>query len=405
MFLFCFSANGQVKRVKDLKPTVILISLDGFRSDYIDQYNPPALNKLAREGVRARWMIPSFPTKTFPNHYTIATGLYPDHHGIIENNIYDSGFDAEFHLNERDEVEKGRWWGGEPIWVTAEKQGQTAASFFFPGTESLIQGRRPTIWKAYDHQLPNEERVDAVLTWFDLPKEKRPTIITMYFSDTDDAGHGFSPDAPETRQAVLRVDANIARLYEGLKQRKIEKKVNLIIVSDHGMAPYDPKNAIILDEMFDPEMAERIFWVGEFVQIFPKKGREKEIYDSLKAKLPADAAIYRPSDFPARLHFGTNPRIAPIVVVPKEGFYLTNRKRFDEMKEEGRLEGMRGAHGYDNSLTSMRATFIAHGPAFKKHFIAEPFENIEIYNLMCRILKLKPAPNDGDLEKVRQMLR
>lgn len=399
------SVSAQVKPIRDLQPTVVLISLDGFHPDYLEKYDPPVLNKLAKEGVRAKWLIPAYPTKTFPNHYTIATGLYPDNHGIIENNIYDRQFDAEFTLSKREEVQNPRWWGGEPIWVTAEKQGQTAAAFFFPGTETPIKGVQPTFWKEYEHNLPNEERVDTVLSWFDLPKEKRPTVFTMYFSDVDDAGHASSPYSEATKAAVLKVDGNVGRLMDGLRARKIDKKVNLIIVSDHGMQPYLPRDGIVLDEMFDAGLAERIFWVGEFTQIFPKEGKEDEIYNQIKAKLPPTADVYRRGEFPERFKFGKNTRIAPIVVVPKAGAIITNRKRYAEMKEKGTLDKMRGGHGYDNQLESMRALFIAHGRAFKKGKTVEPFENVHIYELMTKILGLKPAPNDGDFSKVKAILK
>lgn len=405
-FFFCTAAfSAQIKPVKDLQPTVILISLDGFHPDYLSQYNPPILNKLAQKGVRAKWMIPSFPTKTFPNHYTVATGLYPDRHGIIENNMYDRETKSVFGLDKREEVTNPRWWGGEPIWVTAEKQGQTAAAFFFPGTETPIQGVLPTFWKEYEHTLPNEQRVDTILSWLDLPKEKRPTVLTMYFSDVDDAGHDFSPYSEGTKTAVMKVDGNIGRLLEGLQARKIDRKVNLIIFSDHGMQSYLPRDAVILDEMFDAESAERIFWVGEFTQIFPKEGKENEIYNSIKAKLPPTADIYRRDEFPARYRFGANKRIAPLVVVPKPGAIIMNRKRYQEMEERGTLDKLRGGHGYDNAAVSMRALFIAHGSAFKKGLVAEPFENIHIYNLMCEILGLKPAKNDGSLSVVKAMLK
>ena len=399
------SVLAQVKAIKDLQPTVVLISLDGFHPNYLEKYNPPNLNKLAKKGVRAEWLIPAFPTKTYPNHYTIATGLYPDNHGIIENNIYDPVFDAEFTLGNREEVVNPRWWGGEPIWVTAEKQGQRAADFFFPGAETPIKGILPTFWKKYDHNFPNGQRVDTVLSWFDLPKEQRPTIFTMYFSDVDDAGHASSPYSEATRAAVLNVDENIGRLIEGLRARKIDKKVNLIIVSDHGMQPYLPRDGIILDEMFDVSEAERIFWVGEFTQIFPKAGKEDEIYNAIKSKLPPTADVYRRAEFPARFKFGKNKRIAPIVVVPKAGAIIMNRKRSNEMKQRGTLDMLRGGHGYDNNLESMRALFIAHGRAFKKGKIVEPFENVHIYELMAKILKLEPAPNDGDFSIVKGMLK
>lgn len=402
-FVIAFVASalfGQ-QPIKDLKPTIILISIDGFRYDYLDKYKPPMLSKLAREGVRARWMIPSFPTKTFPNHYTIATGLYPEHHGIIENNIWDFG--TTFTLNKREEVSNARWWFGEPIWVTAEKQGQRAGAFFFPGTEAPIQGTLPTYWTPYDGDVANEKRVDQILSWLDLPAAERPTMYTLYFSDVDDAGHGFSPDSPQTREAVLKVDQSVTRLYEGLKKRDIAKKVNLIIVSDHGMATVDQRNAVIMDEYFDFDLAQRILWTGEIVQIFPKAGNENTIIGALKNA--SHTTCWRKNEIPERFHYHDNPRIAPIVCSAEEGWFMTDRGRYAARRSRPEFSRLNGAHGYDNALTSMRATFIAHGRAFKKKKLVEPFENIHVYELMCKILGLRPAKNDGDLERVRKMLR
>jgi predicted AlkP superfamily pyrophosphatase or phosphodiesterase len=389
------------KPIKDLQPTVILISLDGFRYDYLDKYKPATLNKLAKKGVRAKWLIPSFPTKTFPNHYTVATGLYPEHHGIVENNIYDFG--TVFTLSKREEVQNPRWWLGEPIWVTAEKQGKRAGAFFFPGTEAEIMGKRPTFWKEYDGKIPNETRVDQILSWLDLPQTERPQIFTLYFSDTDDAGHDFSPDSEEVKKAVEKVDSNLQRLVEGLKKRKISKKVNLIIVSDHGMATVKPENSVMLDEYFDFSKTERILWTGEIVQIFPKENEDNTILEKLESI--KNARCWRKSDIPARLHYQSSPRIAPIVCSADEGWYLTSKERLEERKNRADQGKIRGAHGYDNQYQSMQATFIAHGNAFKKGKVVEPFENIQIYNLMCKILGLQPAKNDGDFESVKGLLK
>lgn len=389
------------KPVDDLKPTVILVSLDGFRYDYLEKFAPPSLNRLARAGVRAKWMIPAFPTKTFPNHYTIATGLYPANHGIVENNVYDFG--TVFSMSKREEVQNPRWWLGEPIWVTAEKQGQIAASYFFVGTETLIKGEAPTFWRNYDGQVPPQMRVDKALAWLDLPVEKRPTMITLYFSDTDDAGHAFSPDAEETRYAALNADSYIARLVEGLRARQIEDRVNLIIVSDHGMAPVDLRKTTFLDDHFDFALAEKIVWTNEIVQIFPKNGRTAAIYEKIN-NLP-HVACWRKEEIPARLKYRDSPRIAPIVCSSEEGWITTSRERYrDWMENVPDRERPRGAHGYDNRYQSMQAIFIAHGPAFRKNFVAEPFENVNVYNLMCSILGLAPAKNDGRFESVKEML-
>src|SRR6266550_9447258 len=392
--LAAFSSHAQTAAIKDLRPTVILISLDGFRYDYLAKYSSPNLNSLARTGVRARWLIPSFPTKTYPNHYTIATGLYPAHHGIVENEIYDPQFDAVFNLSKREEVKNGRWWLGEPIWVTAEKQNQRAASVFFPGTEAEIAGKRPSYWKLYDARVSNADRVDTILKWLDLPLAQRPTFLSLYFSDTDDAGHHFGPDSTGTGHAVAGLDNAIGQLIRGLRAREIFAQVNLIIVSDHGMAAVDPRNVIMLDQMFDTGLAERIFWTPEIVSIFPRPGNEAKIYSSLRQHLPAQARVFRKSEVPERFHYRDSSRIPPLLVLPDEGWVLMNRKGLAAMNalEDGPAKGR---HGYDNQLRSMRAIFIAHGQAFKHGRVVAPFANIHIYNIMTRILGLRPAPNDG----------
>ena len=390
------------KLIKDLRPTVILISLDGFRYDYLDKFQPPELSRLAKEGVRAKWMIPSFPTKTFPNHYSIATGLYPAHHGIVENNVYDFG--QVFKMDDHDKVRDPRWWLGEPIWVTTEKQGQHSASYFFVGTETEIEGTRPSMWRSYNGKVPNDMRVDKVLGYFDLPADKRPTMISMYFSDTDDVGHEFGPNAEETKYAAWNVDREIGRLMDGLRKRGIDKKVNVIIVSDHGMAPVNLKNTTFLDDYFDFDLTDRILWTNEIAQIFPKPGNTDAIFSKI-SKLP-HVTCWKKQEIPPRLHYSDGPRVAPIVCSSEEGWITTNHKKWDDwLKDQDETDRPRGAHGYDNRYQSMMATFIAHGPAFKSGYVAEPFENIQVYNVMCRILGLKPAPNDGKLDIVRGMLK
>lgn len=400
-FTFTLPANPQTL-INDLKPTVILISIDGMRADYLDRYKPPAISRIAAEGVRAKWMIPSFPTKTFPNHYTIATGLYPANHGIVENNVYDFG--TVFSMSKREEVRNPRWWGGEPIWVTAQKQGQTAASYFWPGTEAPIMGTWASKYRKYNGKVPNYLRVDKVLGWLDAPASERPTMITLYFSDVDDAGHEFGPDAEETKYALWEVDTSIERLTAGLRGRGVEDRVNVIIVSDHGMAKVDVRNATFLDDYFKLTDAEQILWTGEIVQIFPKRGKENSIYAKIK-NLP-HAKCWRKADVPERLNYRQGKRVAPIVCSSEEGWAMTSRERYEDwMKDIDDPSSPRGAHGYDNALDSMRATFIARGPAFKDGYLAEPFPNVDVYELMCKILGLKPAANDGKLERVGSMLK
>jgi predicted AlkP superfamily pyrophosphatase or phosphodiesterase len=399
--LSCFPIPAQ-KRGDDLKPTVILLSIDGMRADYLDRYKPPTLSRLATEGVRAKWMIPSFPTKTFPNHYTIVTGLYPANHGIVENNVYDFG--TVLTMSKREEVRNPRWWGGEPIWVTAQKQGQLAASYFWPGTEAPIANEPPWKYRYYNGKVPNFLRVDKVLSWLDNPVESRPTMITLYFSNVDDAGHEFGPEAEETKYALWEVDGAIDRLMSGLRERGIDKKVNVIVVSDHGMATVDVRKTTFLDDHFNFDDTERILWTSEIIQIFPKAGKEGVIFNKIKNL--ERVKCWKKNDIPERLNYRQGKRVAPIVCSSKEGWITTNHEWYEDwLKGLEDTNKPRGAHGYDNALESMRATFIAHGPAFRRGFLAEPFQNVDVYNLMCTILGLKPASNDGKLERVNEILR
>ncbi len=389
------------KPVKDLKPTLILISLDGFRADYLDKYKPKTLLELASSGVRAKWLTPVFPTKTFTNHYSIATGLYPENHGIIENNIYDFG--VVFSLSNREEVQNSRWWLGEPIWVTAEKQGVRTAAFFFPGTEAEIKGKRPTFWKPYDASIPYEERVQTILKWLDLPAQERPQLLILYFDEPDTSGHRCGPESDCVADAIRRVDKQLGDLIDGLKERKIYKKVNLIIVSDHGMAEVQPKNLIFLDEYFDLKLAERILWTGEIIQIFPKDGQKKTIIEKLSSI--KNANCWEKESIPDRFHYRASHRIAPIICLADEGWHMTSKARYEQQKDRFSSGKSFGAHGYDNSLASMRAIFIANGKAFKTNKVVEPFNSIDIYNIMTKVLGITPAKNDGNPKILRKVLR
>jgi predicted AlkP superfamily pyrophosphatase or phosphodiesterase len=287
-----------------------------------------------------------------------------------------------------------------------EKQGLRAGAIFYPGTEGEIAGKRPTYWKTFDDNVPNAERVDQILSWLDLPQAKRPQFYALYFNDVDDAGHGFSPDSPEVAQAVKEVDDAIGRLFEGLKARRIHQSINLVIVSDHGMAPVRPENVVILDNYFDEKKAEQIVWGRQLTGIFPLTGEEDAIYQQLKTKPLAHANCYRKPEIPARFHYRNHRRIAPIVCIADEGWLLMSRERYDTDKRQNKLPTHTiGAHGYDPELESMRAIFIGHGAVFKKGKVIEPFENVNVYNIMAKILGLTPAKNDGTFGPAHQVLR
>lgn len=375
---------------------VLLISIDGFARHYLERYPAPAIQALAAAGSTAEAMQPAFPTKTFPNHYSIVTGLYPANHGIVENNIYDADFNSIFRLNKPEEVKNARWWLGEPVWVTAEKQGVKTATFFYPGSEAAIQGVRPALWQAYDGGIDNLQRVRSVLQWLDLPAAERPAFLTLYFSSVDDAGHAYGPDSPEVAAAIAEVDRAIALLVAGLKQRGLYGKLDLMLVSDHGMAAVPAQQVIVLDQLFDSSKAALVLWTPEIVSIFPKPGELEPIYQQLQQQLPATAKVYKKSELPERWHYQQSKRIAPLLVIPQPGWRLMQQARQQQWLATHGGDKVTGSHGYDNASPEMQAIFIGQGPSFVAGRTLAPFANIELYNLMCRILGITPAANDGN---------
>ena len=379
---------------------LILVSLDGFRWDFDLRTETPNLDRLADEGVRAEILLPVFPTKTFPNHYTQVTGLWPSHHGIVGNNIRDPELEDRFSLRSRQAVADARWWGGEPIWVTAEKQGLKTAPLFWPGSEAPIGGVRPTYWQPYRYDMPNAERVDQLLAWLDLPAGDRPHFLTLYASDLDSAAHGSNPDSsPEVAEAVARVDAMLGRLLDGLAERGLSESIDLIVVSDHGMSATSSDRVIPVDDYVDLDTVD-VMSMGALLTLWPKPEDVDAVYAALKGAHP-HLAVYSRDEIPERFHFRDNPCIPPIVGIPDDGWSASTRSRLHESPE--RFDG--GAHGYDHDLESMGAFFVARGPAFRQGVVVAPFRNIHLYNLMCHILGLEPAENDGDIEVVQQMLR
>ena len=374
--------------------TVILIGLDGFHPGYLERPHSRHLRELARAGVRARSLIPVFPTLTFPNFYTMATGLYPERHGIVSNTMVDSTL-GRFSLRDRAAILDPRWWGGEPIWATAVRQGKRAATFFWPGSDVAIGGVRPTWYKIFDAAVPNAHRVTQVLDWLSLPADRAPSLVTVYFGDVDDAGHRYGPDAPETDAAITRVDSAVGAIMKGLKQRGLEERVNLVIVSDHGMAKVEPGRLIYLDDIVDPATVN-IVDLASVLSLSPRPGAADTVYRAL-ARVPHLRA-YRKQDM-ARYHYGNHARIPEIVAVADEGWLVTTRGL---AAIRSRLT--RGAHGYPPETLSMQAIFLARGPGFKKGVTVPPFQNIHLYALLAHLLSVTPVPNDGSLDSVRSVL-
>jgi predicted AlkP superfamily pyrophosphatase or phosphodiesterase len=390
------SAAGQPPtRITDLQPTVLLISIDGFRADYLDRGVTPNLIRIAKSGVRAEWMQPAFPTKTFPNHYTIVTGLYPEHHGIVGNEFWDPENGKQFKYNQPVALET-QWWGGEPIWITAEKQGVKAGTLFWPGAEVQHNGQRASHWMRYQHEMPNRERVRRILAWLDKPANERPQLLTMYFHMVDTAGHDHGPDSPQLMAALKAVDASLGALLDGLRQRGIERQVNLVIVSDHGMAYSRPEQKIFLEDYMDLAGVQVAVW-GQVLSIASADGNHEALIASLQ-KLP-HAKVFKKCDLPERLHYCRNPRISPVIVMADEGWEVTTREHTAKNSHDY------GMHGYDNALPSMRALFIARGPGLKSNKRIPGFANIHVYALMCQLLGIQPAPNDGSLDPFRTVLR
>ncbi|MBI4419852.1 MAG: alkaline phosphatase family protein [Gemmatimonadetes bacterium] len=377
--------------------TVILISVDGYRWDYFDSIPTPGLTRLAREGTRAQRMVPVFPSKTFPNHYSIVTGRYPEQHGIVSNNMYDPALNARFSLSDRRAVEDPRWWGAEPIWVSVERQGGTAAAFFWPGTETPIGGVRPTRWKPYDGRVPNFDRVDTVLAWLALPEP--PNLVTLYFSDVDGAGHDHGPFSGNLRAAVRRVDSAIVRLLDGLEALLILDSVHVIVTSDHGMIRTSRDSVIFLDAYLDLDAVDVVDWTP-VLGIWPRRLTEGQILAALRDAHPK-LKVWRRTEVPARFHYSHHPRVPPIVGQADPGWSIGTRAQL--ARDSTRFDG--GAHGWDPELVDMGAFFVARGPRVRRGGLVPPFQSLHVYALLAELLGIRAAEAEARLDSVRAVLR
>lgn len=392
----CATLDGQQNTAD--KPIVILIGVDGLSSDAIDRFPAPTLNEIANTGVRAEHMTPVMPSVTFTNFYSLATGLYADGTGITSNRPYSKKFGG--HM-ERDQHGESKWWGGEPIWITAEKQGVTSAAMFWLGSETEIKGMRPTHWSPYEHNKPNEERVDQVLEWLAMPTKKRPQLMTLYFSDIDSASHMYGPKSEEEGNAIAAVDSQIADLRAGIEKLGLTDKVNLIVVSDHGMSAVSPDRTIYIDDYIDfddvttPQL-ENEMGVSPypFAHIYVDNGDIDAEYNKLTQRHPK-MKVYKRQDIPENWHLNNEDRTGDILVVADPGWLIFGRTL--EPKYQRPAKGM---HGYDRFAPDMQASFMAAGPNFKSGIRANAIENVEVYGIIAKILGLEPARTDGDLKNV-----
>ena len=380
------------------KPYIILISADGFRYDYAEKFGAAHLLSLSEKGIRAESMIPSFPSKTFPNHYSLVTGLYPSHHGLVNNRFYDPQRQQFYSTGKRNTVEDGSWYGGTPLWVLAEQQQMLTASYFWIGSEAPIKEIYPTYYFSYNETTPIEERIATVVNWLKLPAAVRPHLISFYFPEVDHAGHRFGPDAPETREAVQFVDNSIRLLTEAVATTGLP--VNFIFVSDHGMTQADTLNTLPLPAAIDT--AAFIINRGDVLTTLHAKDKRsiKKTFRSLK-KQQKGFTPYLKTNMPAHLHYGAEDdslnRIGDIILLadwPKI-FSFSDRKPI-----------VPGRHGYDPwQVQDMHATFYAWGPAFKTPMVIPSFENVHVYPLITRILGLPYThPIDGNESLANELL-
>lgn len=367
-----------------------------MRPDHLERGATPNLNALAGSGVRARAMRPSFPSVTFPNHYTLVTGLRPDRNGIVANTMEDARIPGvRFSLGNRAAVTDRRWWDqAEPVWVTAEKAGLRTATMFWPGSEAAIHGIRPSAWRPFDGKLPADARVDTVLGWLDRLASTRPGFLTLYFDDADHAGHEFGPDAVETTRAAAQVDEAVGRLMAGLRARNIA--ANIVVVSDHGMAGTSADRVERLDRIAPPS-TYRLVTGGSYAGLEPAPGQDAALAAAL---LPPHEHMqcWRKGAIPARFHYGRNPRVPSFICLAEIGWLITSG-------EPRRPHAEGGAHGYDTMTPEMRATFIAAGPAFRPGVTLEPFDNVDVYPLVMRLMGVRALPSDGRIAPLLPALR
>uniref|UniRef100_A0A3Q1G9G1 Ectonucleotide pyrophosphatase/phosphodiesterase 1 n=1 Tax=Acanthochromis polyacanthus TaxID=80966 RepID=A0A3Q1G9G1_9TELE len=388
------------------RPPLILVSLDGFRADYLKDHSShlPIISKLRNIGTTAPYIRPVYPTKTFPNHYSIVTGLYPESHGIVDNKMYDVSRDVFFSLK-TDEKFNVKWYQGEPIWVTAMRQKLKTATFFWPGSDVAINGTYPNIHMKYDKDIPFENRVSTLLEWLSLPQGERGDFYTLYLDEPDTSGHRHGPGSSQVIQALANVDKIMGMLMDGLTEKDLHRCVNIIIVSDHGMEEASCEKAVFVSN-YQEHSSDFTVIQGPAARIRPTHLPEDYFsfnYEGLVKNLSCrnpDQPMrpYLKENLPKRMHFANNIRIERGHLYMKSGWQAAlNRKEIKYCSG--------GFHGSDNIFTNMQAIFIGYGPGFKENTVVPPFENIEIYNLMCDLLDIRPAPNNGTHGSLNHLLK
>jgi predicted AlkP superfamily pyrophosphatase or phosphodiesterase len=382
------------------KPLVILISYDGWRWDYDRKAPTPNLQQLIAQGVKAEGLIPAYPSKTFPNHYTIVTGLYPGHHGMVANTIRDPATGRVFVRSNPKEVADPMWWGGDPMWNVAQRNGMLAATMFWPGSEAPVGGMRPRYWREYDERVSPVARIEQLLSWLDQPAAERPSLMTLYLNEVDEMGHFYGPDSSQVRDAIAATDTYLGQLMRGLERRGLLAAANIVIVSDHGMAPTHRSRTIVVDDYVS--LADvQIVDINPTLGVVPKAGAVESVYEALSKAHPK-LTVYRREATPLHWRFRGQPRVPDLTGVADEGWVVLRRA---DVEEYWKRSDTGGQHGYEPSLESMRGIFVATGPAFKRNARVSAFENVHVYNMLARALRVAPARNDGDPAVADRVMR
>jgi len=371
----------------------VIVSLDAFRWDYPTMFDTPWLDSIAKEGVSAT-MRPSYPSSTFPNHYTLATGLVPDHHGIVNSQFWDSERSVMYSMGDSAIRSKAYYYAGEPIWVTAEKQGVLTGNVYWVGSDIFIKDCYPTYYRYwYDEpRLSYPDRVQDVLRLLALPQEKRPHLVMCYFDDPDWVSHGTGPASVESASMVHYLDSLMGVLYQGIRAFPYGDKVNLIITADHGMTDISDERFYCVSDYVKPEWVERVVSSNP-TSIFSRPGCQDSVIAALSGL--EHISVWRKEEVPAHLCYGSSDRIGDIVVAPDKGWQFAGSPR-----------NLKGAHGYDPEEPDMQVVFRAAGPDFKKGYVkSEVFPNVDVYSLLAKLLKVKPESTDGSLCDVEDLLR
>lgn len=380
------------------RPYVILISFDGFRHDYVQKFNPPNFKKFMADGAQAEALIPSFPSKTFPNHYTLVTGLVPGHHGLVDNSFYDRSSNTRYSMSDRSKVEDGYYYSGVPLWQLARQHGVKSASYFWVGSELKDESRRPDYYYLFNDTVAAQTKIAQVVSWLRLPEPERPHLITLYFSSPDHEGHDFGPNSAETRDAVLRADSVLGVLMTEIKSTKLP--VNVILVSDHGMYEITvlAETTLFRDELInikDPSV--KYVNGGTQLHVYCSDANKRDSTYRVLKKSERNYTVYRKEEFPARWQY-QHDRTGDILIEAHPGFYIRDVSR-ELFLKNAPLGAKRGVHGYDPEATpDVRGIFYAQGPNIKRGAKVPPFQNIHVYPLVAKILQLPLPPIDGKEE-------